>query len=77
MRRRRTSTGDWIARFKDGKVPAYGCEDYVQLIGWMYFGETPDGLPEPDSPEALALIHAARPAFDEVLAEARVTVPGA
>ena len=75
QRNRRPTEPSWAGPFRDGQVPDYGTDDYRQLVGWMFHDDHVPGLPEPDSPEALALIHAAQPAFDQVLAEARVTVP--
>ena len=76
QRNRRPVQPAWAELFRDhGKVPGYATDDYRQLCGWMFHSDTVPGLPEPDTPEALQLIHAAKPAFDEVLAEARVTVP--
>ena len=75
QRNRRPVQPAWAGPFRDGKVPPYCSDAYAELVGWMFHSDTVPGLPEPDSPEALALIDAAQPAFDEILAEARVTVP--
>lgn len=64
-RQRRRRTPDWVILYRDrGEVPEYGTEEYGELVGWMYMQEAIPGLPVPESPEALALQRAARPALD-------------
>lgn len=69
QRRRREPT--WVERFQEAhEVPAYGTEQYGDLMGFMYHDEAIPGLPAPESAEARALIAKARPALDAELTRA-------
>ena len=64
-RQRRSRQPSWVERYLEAhEVPEYGSDSYGDLIGWMFMGEQMPGLPEPDSPEARALIAKAQPAID-------------
>jgi len=67
-RNRRRREPDWVERYRTAQeVPEYGSDAYGDLMGFMYHQERIPGLPEPESPKALALIRAARPALDAEL----------
>lgn len=71
-RQRRRRAPDWATLYRErGEVPEYGTEAYGDLMAWVYMHESIPGLPAPESPEALELQRAARPAMDRELARVR------
>ena len=77
QRNRRPTEPEWAAPFRDhGQYPPINSEDYTRLCGWMFFDEVVPGLPDPDSPEGLALIHAAQPSFEKMRDEFNDSIRG-
>jgi hypothetical protein len=60
------SPASWVQAFvEDGVIPDRGTPDYHAFMGWQFFGESVEGLPNETTTEARELIERA---YSEVAA---------